>query len=90
MAEVRECADRLCRVSVAAQRETVEAATAHQEQLVAQHIADRAKFAVVAQPLAQDSCIGVATPVAEDRKIDGNDGKFCQERFQILGLLIAL
>jgi hypothetical protein len=52
--------------------ETVDAAAAHQRDLVGEHVAGRADLAFVAEPLAQQPRRRIASTVGEFRKDDGD------------------
>ena len=69
--------------------EGVETAAAHIGELVHQHIAHRAQFAVVAR-LAQDSGGGIAAPVAESGEIDFDEVEAFEMRDQIARIVARL
>src|SRR3989344_11337 len=69
----------IVRVERLARREAVEATAAQEDELVDQHIADRAQFALVSG-FAQDLCAGKAASVAEARKVHLDKAKLIELR----------
>ena len=69
--------------------ESVEAGSDHEMQLLHEHVADRAHFAVEAVALAQQSRIRIRATVAELRKFERNDGQMLEIPGNELGRLLA-
>jgi hypothetical protein len=69
---------RLVVILVGTQGEGVEAAALQVEQLVAQHVANRAQLAAVAVALAQQARGGVAAAVAEFGEVHSDDGEIVE------------
>ena len=90
VAEVAEGGERLLQVLSLAQCEGIEAAAGEVEQLVAEHVADRAQLALPAVALTQQPPGRIPAAVSELREIDRNDA----EQLQVLGdrgrLLVAV
>ncbi len=55
----------------------------HVKNLVAQHVTDCTKFTLETKTFAQNTCIGISTPVGIGREIDGDDRKTIQIVCQI-------
>src|SRR5258708_36854985 len=66
-----EALERIDDALVGAHGETVEAAAAHVFELVAQHVADGAQFATVAEPRAQHEADAEPAAVLEIGQVDG-------------------
>ena len=69
--------------------ERIEAAAAHIVELVCQHIAHGAQFALIAS-FAQNPCGGIAAPVAEHREVHFHQPDMRQMRDQVAGIIARL
>src|SRR5262245_32361822 len=78
--QLAERRERRRRILVVPQRERVEAAALEEEQLVAQHVADRAQLAFVPVAVAQQPPGREAAAVAEFREVHGDEREVLEVR----------
>ena len=62
-------------ILVGAQCEGIDAATLHEEELVEQHVADGADFALITVALAQQTGARIAAAIGEFREVDADHGQ---------------